>query len=123
MLGVVRAARKYIVLDYFLFNSQLGTAAGAGPAYRQLSGELRDALIERRRELPPLRSIVHVAALRRVLNHDHDRAGFTRRARNAIDPFDAAGNVVRHGIARTQDLLNVDDEKCGGHTRELSPYL
>src|SRR6266850_6028725 len=54
VLGVVRSARKYIVLDYFLFNSQLGTPAGAGPAYRQLSGELRDALIERRRELPGL---------------------------------------------------------------------
>jgi hypothetical protein len=54
VLGVVRSARKYIVLDYFLFNSQLGTPAGAGPAFRQVSGELRDALIERRRELPGL---------------------------------------------------------------------
>ncbi|MFL6604345.1 MAG: phospholipase D-like domain-containing protein [Steroidobacteraceae bacterium] len=55
VLGVIHSAHKYIVLDYFLFNSQLGTPAGAGPAFRQLSGELRDALIERRRELPELR--------------------------------------------------------------------
>jgi HKD family nuclease len=54
LLGVIRAARKFIVLDYFLFNSQLGTPAGAQPAFRQISGELRDALIERRRELPQL---------------------------------------------------------------------
>jgi HKD family nuclease len=54
LLGVVRSARKFIVLDYFLFNSQLGAPAGAAPALRQISGELRDALIERRRELPEL---------------------------------------------------------------------
>ena len=54
VLGVVRSARKYIVLDYFLFNSQLGTPAGGGTALRQLSGELRDALIERRRAVPGL---------------------------------------------------------------------
>jgi HKD family nuclease len=55
VLGVIHSARKFIVLDYFLFNSQLGTPQGAGPAFRQVSGELRDALIERRRELPELR--------------------------------------------------------------------
>jgi HKD family nuclease len=54
LLGVIRSAHKFIVLDYFLFNSQLGTPAGAGPAFRQISGELRDALIERRREVPQL---------------------------------------------------------------------
>jgi hypothetical protein len=54
VLGVIHSARKFIVLDYFLFNSQLGTPQGAGPAFRQISGELRDALIERRRELPQL---------------------------------------------------------------------
>jgi HKD family nuclease len=54
LLGVIRSAHKFIVLDYFLFNSQLGTPAGAAPAFRQISGELRDALIERRRQLPQL---------------------------------------------------------------------
>jgi hypothetical protein len=54
VLGVIRSARSFIVLDYFLFNSQPGTPAGGGPAFRQISGELRDALIERRRELPQL---------------------------------------------------------------------
>ncbi len=54
VLGVVHSAHKFIVLDYFLFNSQLGEAAGAPPAFRQLSGELRDALIERRRVEPDL---------------------------------------------------------------------
>ncbi len=54
VLGVVRSARKFIVLDYFLFNPQPGIAAHAGPAFRQVSGELRDALIERRRAEPDL---------------------------------------------------------------------
>src|SRR3981081_993099 len=55
LLGVIRSAHKLIVLDYFLFNSQLGTPAGAGPAYRQISGELRDAVIGRRRGRPQLK--------------------------------------------------------------------
>ena len=54
VLGVVHSARKFIVLDYFLFNSQLGASPGSGPAFRQLSGELRDALLERRRLEPDL---------------------------------------------------------------------
>src|SRR3984893_6056172 len=57
VLGVIHSARKFIVLDYFLFNSQLGTPQGASPAFRQISGELRDALIERRRELPQLQGL------------------------------------------------------------------
>jgi len=54
VLGVVRSAQKFIVLDYFLFNSQLGLPEGSGPPLRAMSGELRDALINRRRELPDL---------------------------------------------------------------------
>ncbi len=54
VLGVIRSARKFIVLDYFLFNSTLGNGPGAPPALRPLSGELRDALLERRRLNPNL---------------------------------------------------------------------
>jgi HKD family nuclease len=54
VLNVVGSARKFIVLDYFLFNSQLGSSAQSPPAFRQLSGELRDALIARRRAEPDL---------------------------------------------------------------------
>ena len=54
VLGVIRSAHKFIVLDYFLFNSTLGNGTGATPAFRPLSGELRDALIERRRTVPDL---------------------------------------------------------------------
>src|SRR4051812_30800298 len=49
VLGVIHSAHKFIVLDYFLFNSTLGNGPGAPSAFRPLSGELRDALIERRR--------------------------------------------------------------------------
>jgi HKD family nuclease len=54
VLNVVASARKFIVLDYFLFNSQLGGSPGSAPALRPLSGELRDALIARRRADPDL---------------------------------------------------------------------
>jgi phosphatidylserine/phosphatidylglycerophosphate/cardiolipin synthase-like enzyme len=54
VLNVVASARKFIVLDYFLFNSQPGGSPGSAPAFRQLSGELRDALIARRRAQPDL---------------------------------------------------------------------
>lgn len=54
VLTVVRSARKFIVLDYFLFNSDLGMPKGAGPAYRGISGELRDALIQRKHDQPDL---------------------------------------------------------------------
>ena len=54
LLGVVRSARKFIVLDYFLFNPQPGITPATEPAFRQISGELRDALIERRRAEPDL---------------------------------------------------------------------
>jgi hypothetical protein len=57
VLGVVRSAHRFIVLDYFLFNSTLGNGPGAPPAYRPLSGELRDALIERRRLDPNLQVV------------------------------------------------------------------
>jgi HKD family nuclease len=57
VLGVVHSARKFIVLDYFLFNSELGAASAAPPAFRQLAGELRDALIERRRAEPALQVV------------------------------------------------------------------
>jgi phosphatidylserine/phosphatidylglycerophosphate/cardiolipin synthase-like enzyme len=54
VLGVIRSAHRFIVLDYFLFNSNLGNGSGGQPVFRQLSGELRDALIERRRADPNL---------------------------------------------------------------------
>ena len=54
LLSIVHAARKFIVLDYFLFNDQRATAADAPAPQRELSRQLRDALIERRRAEPAL---------------------------------------------------------------------
>ena len=58
MLSVVRAARDFIVLDYFLFNDKRAAAADAALPLRALSQELRDALIERRRAQPALRIVL-----------------------------------------------------------------
>ena len=54
VLGVIRSARKFIVLDYFLFNSQTAAHAGTGAPLRGLAAELRNALIERRQQQPQL---------------------------------------------------------------------
>ncbi len=56
MLDGIRAAREYLVLDFFLFNEQNGAASGG--QYRALSTELRDALLARKREVPALRVLV-----------------------------------------------------------------
>ncbi len=53
-LGVVRGAKRFLVIDYFLFNSHRGAAGGPAPT-RALSSELRDALIAQKKQWPDLR--------------------------------------------------------------------
>ena len=53
VLALVRSSRGFLVLDYFLLNGQRGADVQGTPA-RALSGELRDALLERRRTDPQL---------------------------------------------------------------------
>ena len=55
MLAVVRGAREFIVLDYFLFNGEPDTEATPAAPLRALSRELRDALIEQHRAYPALK--------------------------------------------------------------------
>ncbi|HEX6636268.1 MAG TPA: phospholipase D-like domain-containing protein [Steroidobacteraceae bacterium] len=54
MLQIIAGAREYLVLDYFLFNGQRGADLDTRP-FRELSIELRDALMARKREVPDLR--------------------------------------------------------------------
>jgi len=57
-LRIVRAARHFLVIDYFLFNDHhLGTPQPDLPM-RALSHELRDALIEQRTAYPQLRVLL-----------------------------------------------------------------
>lgn len=62
-LRVIREARRFIVLDQFLFNAhrgaldEAGSVQGAAPL-RPLSRELRDALIDARRAQPQLRVLM-----------------------------------------------------------------
>jgi phosphatidylserine/phosphatidylglycerophosphate/cardiolipin synthase-like enzyme len=53
VLGVVRGAQHFLVVDYFLFNAH-GVAGGQAPV-RALSSELRDALIAQKKQRPDLR--------------------------------------------------------------------
>jgi phosphatidylserine/phosphatidylglycerophosphate/cardiolipin synthase-like enzyme len=57
MLRVIAEAREYLVLDFFLFNGQRGADIDAKP-FRELSIELRDALLARKRAVPGLRVLV-----------------------------------------------------------------
>lgn len=57
VLATVAAAREFVVLDFFLFNDHRGALA-AEPPYRELSAQLRDALLARKREIPALRVLV-----------------------------------------------------------------
>jgi hypothetical protein len=56
VLGVVRSARRFLVLDYFLFNNQRG-AGGPDAPTRALSSQLRDALVAQKRANPDLRML------------------------------------------------------------------
>jgi phosphatidylserine/phosphatidylglycerophosphate/cardiolipin synthase-like enzyme len=61
VLKVVRSSRRFIVMDYFLFNDQGvpgGAATTSGPPIRAISGELRDALIEQRRAHPDIKILL-----------------------------------------------------------------
>ena len=57
LLATIGQARQYIVVDFFLFNGQRGSALNVKPR-RQLSVELRDALLARKRALPGLQVLV-----------------------------------------------------------------
>ena len=57
-LSVVRSAQRFLVLDYFLFNNQRGTAEVQSTPARAVSAELRDALIDRRQAQPQLQVLL-----------------------------------------------------------------
>jgi phosphatidylserine/phosphatidylglycerophosphate/cardiolipin synthase-like enzyme len=57
VLAAVRGARRFIVLDYHLFNSVRDPGTGT-VAMRPLSTELRDALLEQRRSQPDVRVLL-----------------------------------------------------------------
>jgi hypothetical protein len=56
-LKIVRGAREFLVLDYFMFNNRRGDLDAASPLLRPLSAVLRDTLIERRQALPGLKVV------------------------------------------------------------------
>jgi len=57
VLKVVGDAREYLVVDFFLFNSQRGASIDTKPQ-RALAVELRDALLARKRAVPDIRILV-----------------------------------------------------------------
>ena len=57
VIGMIGNAREYLVLDFFLLNAQRG-ADNSGAPHRELSREVRDALLARKRAVPELRVLV-----------------------------------------------------------------
>jgi hypothetical protein len=57
-LKVIRGARDFLVLDYFMFNNRHDGLDPASPLLRPLSTTLRDALIERRQAVPGLKVLL-----------------------------------------------------------------
>jgi phosphatidylserine/phosphatidylglycerophosphate/cardiolipin synthase-like enzyme len=57
VIGLIGQSRDYLVLDFFLFNDQRGAALEAKP-HRELSVELRDALLARKRAMPQMHILV-----------------------------------------------------------------
>jgi HKD family nuclease len=57
VIALIGQSREYLVLDFFLFNSQRGAALDAKP-HRELSVELRDALLARKRAMPQMQILV-----------------------------------------------------------------
>ena len=54
---LIGESREYLVLDFFLFNGQRGATINARP-HRELSTELRDALLARKRAQPGMHILV-----------------------------------------------------------------
>ena len=74
VLAVVRSARSFVVLDYFLFNAGSGNlAADAEAPMRPLSGELRDALLEQRRVHPGLKVLFITDPINQAYGSDPSR--------------------------------------------------
>ena len=82
MLRMVGEARQYIVLDFFLFNAQRGALPDARP-HRELSVELRDALLARKR----------------TVTDGNPRGQIGRDWRRAAGQFHVALGVVRDADA------------------------
>ncbi|HYJ40853.1 MAG TPA: phospholipase D-like domain-containing protein [Steroidobacteraceae bacterium] len=57
VIGLIGQSREYLVLDFFLFNGHRGAALDVKP-HRELSVELRDALLARKRAMPQMHILV-----------------------------------------------------------------
>jgi phosphatidylserine/phosphatidylglycerophosphate/cardiolipin synthase-like enzyme len=73
VLRVVRSARRFIVLDYFLFNDWRSPLPGTAGPLRAISGELRDALIEQRRAHPELKVLFITDPINEVYGSEPSR--------------------------------------------------
>jgi phosphatidylserine/phosphatidylglycerophosphate/cardiolipin synthase-like enzyme len=94
MFALIGQAREYVVLDFFLFNSQRGAMLDTKPA-RALSAELRDALLARKRAVPGLRVLLIADPVNDVYG------GLPSRDLKALT--DAGIDVVRVDLDRLRD--------------------
>jgi len=94
VLKTIGEARQYVVLDFFLFNNQRGASTDAKP-HRELSRELRDALLARKRQLPDLQILL-------ITDPINDLYG-SLPSRELADLRDAGVDVVRVDLDSLRD--------------------
>lgn len=86
VFAIIDHARDFVVLDYFLFNDDRGTAgADAQPPYRPLSAQLADRLIARRHSVQGLKVLFITDPVNELYGATHAEA---------IDRLRAAGMDV-----------------------------
>jgi hypothetical protein len=71
--------------------------------------------------LPAFRSIRQRAIRRFVLNYNDGCSGFAHPSRDNVDAFNDARSLKGFVLAGTEAVLNIDDEKSGGHGCALAP--
>ena len=95
LLIIVSGARRFIVLDAFLFNSQRGSVSTTTDLPRELSRELRDALLSSKRQHPGISIVV-------ITDPINDVYGAARSPDFAL--LQSAGvQVVRTDLDRLRD--------------------
>ena len=82
---MIRQARRLIVADFFLWNSWRGRASAAEADWRDIAGELSQALIAQRLRYPDLHVLVITDPLNRVYGAaDHEAPELTALSRAGI---------------------------------------
>ena len=112
VFALIGQSREYLVLDFFLFNDQRGAALDAKP-HRELSTELRDALLARKRAMPQMHILVIADPINDVYGGLPSRDLAALRGAG-IDVVTPDLDALRDSNPYLLIVLAPDDELVGG---------